>query len=135
MKNRKNRPRYKNPITGSGVVMLALIAAGGFVAYMLWKKRDTIMKSLNPASTENLIYRATGSVVQTATGDPTASLGTKIADWLKSDAEKAVDKMLATKPPDLTTGSYYDLGAKPPPTKVFNPSGTLTSSEYRDLVR
>ena len=48
-----------------------------------------IATKINPASRENIIYQAVG--------EP----GFKFADWFKSDAEKAVDRMLA--PAELRT--------------------------------
>jgi len=89
--------RHKNPVsfTGSGILSLAILAAGSIVLYLIYKNRAKLATAFDPTSTENIFYKAAGSVTQAVTGDTQASFGTKIADIFKSDAEKAADVMLA----------------------------------------
>lgn len=96
-KHRKNA-RKRNPITAGGVATLAVLGAAAFVAYLLYSNRDKLKAMFDPTAATNIFYRLTNKVTQTVTGDPNASLGTKIADVYKSDAEKAVDAMLSTSP-------------------------------------
>lgn len=83
--------KTKNLLIGIGVI---------FGAWWIYSNRkvlaEVVTKKLNPASRENIVYQATGEV------------GTKVPDWwgglFKSEAEKAVDKMLATPISPTGTG-------------------------------
>lgn len=127
-------------LTGTGVGAIVAIAGAVSLGLWLWPKIKQFVADgkLNPASTNNIVYQATGEV------------GLKLADVFKSDAEKQVDVMLATVPtakktitpldlpPTFYSGSYYDLGVKPPPvddSRAIGTSGVLTDSKYRDQVR
>lgn len=78
---------------GGGVKNLAIgvgILGVLYVGYRAWKgaeavaaeAKQVVTKGLNPTSQENYANRAFNSVFQTITGDPNATLGTKIYDWL-----------------------------------------------------
>src|SRR6266404_2280568 len=92
----KKRGRKRNPVTAGGVITLAVLGAAALAAYLLYSNRDKLKTAFDPTSTQNIFYRFFGAATRVATGDPTASVGTKIADVFKSDAEKAVDAMLST---------------------------------------
>lgn len=140
MKKRRQHYRRRNPLqlSGSGVLTVALIAAAGIVAFIAWKKRASIATALNPASTGNLAYQGANKAIQAATGDSSATLGTKIADWFKPAAEKKVDAMLKPVPgADLQNIKLPDYGWKPEVINnpILNQAGTMTDSTYRDLIR
>jgi hypothetical protein len=94
-------------VTGGGIVSLTVMAGAVIVAYLVYVNREKLKTAFNPLSTKNLAYQGASKVVQAVTGDPTATVGTKIADWFKTPAEKAVDEML--KPVAKTPTSGYEL--------------------------
>lgn len=94
-------------------IQLALLAALGFGAFWIFRKFQT--GTLNPASRENIIYKATGEV------------GLKIADAFPSAAERRVAEMLKVTPKPAPVPSsgylvpanvYYASAVKPAATPV-----------------
>lgn len=100
MSRRRNRKRLNNPVawTGSNVTTLAVVAVAGVALFLAWRWLKARPGVFNPASTSNVVYTGASSLVEAVTGDPNATVGTKIADWFKPAAEKKVDAMLKTVP-------------------------------------
>lgn len=70
----------KTELTAGGV--LALTAVAGVGLFLYWN-RDAIkgaVQAVNPASDQNLAYRAVNAVTQTATGQPNISFGSWLYD-------------------------------------------------------
>lgn len=79
-------PTFDN---AKALVLLGGVAVAGFLAYKLYTTGKTVVtETLNPASEKNAVNQAVNSVVQDVTGDPTATLGTKIYDWLNPNEAK-----------------------------------------------
>lgn len=83
-------------LTGSGVLALAVLGVVGGVALWVYLKRDEIAKAadeavglVNPADSRNLAYGAVSSIGEAVTGREGWTLGSQIADWFPSAAERA----------------------------------------------
>jgi hypothetical protein len=75
---------------GFGAVIASAI---GLVLLLLWLRyKDTAKKfvseTINPLSDQNIVNRGVSKIVQKTTGEPDATLGTKLYDWI--DALKDV---------------------------------------------
>lgn len=93
------------------VLELALLAAVGIGGFWLFRKFQT--GTLNPASRENIIYKATGEV------------GLKIADVFPSAAERKVAEMLKVTPRTTAPGSGYLV-----PASVYSAMATKAPAPY-----
>jgi type IV secretory pathway TraG/TraD family ATPase VirD4 len=78
------------------VLAIVIVGAGAAVAYLLWSNRERLKTAFDPTSAQNIAYTGTSKIIQAVTGEKNVTLGSKIADWFKSDAEKAVETMLST---------------------------------------
>jgi hypothetical protein len=70
----------KVTLTGSGVVGLAAVVGVIGLALYLYGKRKEIVAAVNPASDQNLAYKASNKVTELVTGDSDATTGTAIYD-------------------------------------------------------
>lgn len=70
----------KTEVTGTGVLALTAVAGLGL---LIWLNRDAIkgaVQAVNPASDQNVAYRAVTAATQAATGDPRTSFGSWLYD-------------------------------------------------------
>lgn len=73
----------KTNITFGGIIALVLIAILAYLFFAYRKDAQKLFKEkLNPMSDKNVAYGAVNTIVQETTGDPNASLGTKIYEWV-----------------------------------------------------
>lgn len=79
-------------ITKDQAIAVAVLAGTATVVYALWKAKqgveavaDFAARDLNPASSENLVYRGVNAVGGAIAGDDSWSLGSAIYDWLHPD--------------------------------------------------
>jgi hypothetical protein len=97
-------------------LQIAMLAALGFGAFWIFRKFKT--GTLNPASRENIIYKATGEV------------GLKIADAFPSAAERRVAEMLKVQPaPAPAPSSGYLV-----PASVYSTSAPKQPVPYKDFL-
>lgn len=62
------------------VIGLAVVAGGGFMIWKIYSDRKAIGNAINPLSDQNLAYKGANAVVQSLSGNSTASLGTWLYD-------------------------------------------------------
>jgi hypothetical protein len=111
----KKRSRYRhNPVTGSGVLGLAVVGAAGIVLYMLYKNRSALAASVNPANPANIINRGANALLQTVTGNKIDTIGTSVANVFPSAAEKAVNAMVGPVVPAGVPSSVPAPSVAPP---------------------
>ena len=82
---------------------------------------DKVAAAVNPTNPTNVFSQAANKVVQTVTGNPDTSLGSTIADYFPSAAEKKVNQMLARDP-----GVAAVLPGTGPAQTYAPPDGVLT---------
>lgn len=85
------------------LVMIFILALMGFAfIFMIGRFVSSNKEKFNPGSDKNIVYSGVNKIVQSATGDETATLGTKIYDavdkvyewlpFLESDNER-IDRL------------------------------------------
>lgn len=115
-------------------LVLGAACLGGYLIYKGVTKgaagvKKVITENLNPTSDQNLAYRAASAVVQGLTGDKTATLGTKIYDWLHPDQN--IVKADFTKEIAVDNGNgwrYYTDGTAIAPNGDYYNKGKLVWS-------
>lgn len=70
----------KTELTAGGVIALTAIAGVGIVLYLNRNAIKGAVQAVNPASDQNLAYRAANAVTRTVTGDESATFGTALYD-------------------------------------------------------
>lgn len=118
----------------TGMAYLAALGLVGFIGYTLYRKgqgavdaaaavaRDVVtgiqntakatVDAVNPTKDTNLAYRASSVVTAAVSGDPVATLGTKLAEIFSSDvkaADAAIAKATGTAVPPTPLQSVTDL--------------------------
>lgn len=63
----------------SGVRAVAVVGGVGVLALLIWRGREAV-EALNPANPDNLVNRAATAALRAATGDATATIGTRLYD-------------------------------------------------------
>lgn len=75
------------------IVYVLAAGLGLYVAYSVFARvkagAGTVLDAVNPASPNNVVAKAADKLVQVITGDPTASVGSKLYDVLNPNALKA----------------------------------------------
>lgn len=119
------------------MVKYSAIAAGvAVVAFVLYKgaaktaaaAKTLVTETLNPASDKNAAYGAANAVTQAISGDPNATVGTKLWDVFNRDKDRQISDML--NPPPQASYDETDRLAKrypaPPeaPVEHYDPFGT-----------
>lgn len=133
------------------MVYAAAGAAGLFVAWKLASAatagaqavagaaRQVITKDLNPASDQNLAYRAVSSVTAAVTGDDSQTFGGWIYDKLNGDTYAKESARLAAKS-QAATAAAQDRYARPPVTSAapdglfFTPISFSSASGQASLM-
>lgn len=73
----------KTNITFGGIIALVLIAILAYLFFAYRKDAQKLFKEkINPMSDKNVAYGAVNTIVQETTGDPNATLGTKLYEWV-----------------------------------------------------
>lgn len=125
------------PSSAETVVIIGALAGAAWLIYKGWGKISaagavvgkTLATDLNPASQENIVNRAVNSVVQTVTGDSSATLGTKIYDWLHPDENVLRADMTKEIAVDAPNGwRYYTDGTVIAPNGDYYYKGVLVYS-------
>ena len=130
--------RRKNPLSFSGVASLVTLSVVGVGAYFAWQWLKKNKGAIDPTSTKNVVYQGANRIARIFSNDPTATVGTAIADVAPSRAERTVNSMygpgqgfrnapvyntpgkpgyIPGLPPSYAPGSkptYYDMGQKMP---------------------
>lgn len=73
----------KANITFGGVLAFLLVLILVFLFFYYSRSvKKVFTETINPASDKNIINRGVNTVIQNLTGEPEATLGTKIFDWV-----------------------------------------------------
>jgi hypothetical protein len=98
----------KLDLTGSGVLALAAVAAVG--GLLLWKRKEiaAVAEAVNPASDQNHVNRGLSAVGEAVTGREGWSLGSQLADWFPSAAERELSRQWAAPPPATVDQAIMD---------------------------
>lgn len=110
---------------------LLVIAAAVGVSVFVYRKSGTISKAaaagldaINPTNQNNIFYEATNAPIQWITGDPSATLGSKIYDFTVAIGINKDAGAIATAPTPLGKSKQpdtVDLGAYANQAPWLNP--------------
>lgn len=77
-------------------LLIAGAAAAVYFGYKAYQaSKSLVTETLNPASDKNIVNQGVTSVVQSVTGDPNATLGNKIYDWLHPGESASIRQVTA----------------------------------------
>lgn len=98
----------KFDLTGSGVLALAAVAAVGVL--VIWKRKElaAVADAVNPASESNIVNRAVSSVGEAVTGREGWTLGSQLADWFPSAAERELNRQWSQPAPPSVDAAVMD---------------------------
>jgi hypothetical protein len=111
-------------IDGVGVAAVAVVALAVGVGFYVWINRRAIGEAasdavalVNPADADNLVNRGVSAIGEAVTGREGWSLGSQIADWFPSQAEREFNESMrpaaAPAPPPqahpMTDAAPYGL--------------------------
>lgn len=98
-------------LTATGVLALGAIAALVLGGFALFANRRELAAAVNPASSENIAYRAAGGVVGQLTEGAETSVGgvaARLREWWSGD-DAAIEAMKRGTPPVNSDGSIQSV--------------------------
>lgn len=109
------------------LVTASLLATGAIIFVMVRQGKNiaqaagTVANAVNPINPDNIFAKGANAVVQTVTGDATATVGSKIADLFDTSGAAAVAPSVPARGKVVNIQDYFstlerdDAEAVPPP--------------------